>query len=330
MPRSGQLKPQKKFLLELISEMLTTKSDQTYRDIFYKLRSDPEWTNQWKDAGFELPEIGTIKNYVSEVRGLLKTSGSDRSWDILGTADPSDIDFIPSSDLPLVLAIWRRTLMWNTPLTRRQGRWISRLRHVMPVAEEHESDPGWQFDLYRQALKYSAREITLAKSKDSSHMESTSSSIDLDARMAFDLVTDVDEPLNEMALEALVRLGRLPTDRPQGQSIVPTKASIPAIRVIEETGFDFNSWWAGREQFDHDQILVVMEHIITTRIWSQSTDVERREIVDRTLNIRSRSDWAELRRELNLDLLALFDHYQNSHTTIDESTEERRSDQNES
>ena len=220
--------------------------------------------------------------------------------------------------------------MWNTPLTQRQARWISRLRYVMPDAAEKNSDPGWQYELYRLAVRYSAREITLSNREESSPATSTSDSLDLDARLAFDLANDVAEPLNEMALEALIDLGRLPQDRSAEKQDVPTKSSIPVIQIIEETGFDFDSWWGGRDQFDHDQILVVMEYITHTPIWTQSTDDHQRKIVERTLNIDSISGWAELRGELGLDLPTIFDRYQNSQTTTDESTKERMSDQNES
>ena len=191
MPAKGQLKNQKLIFIQLICEMLTSEGDQSHKVINFKLRSDALWRDRWEREGFSIPEPGTIKNYVSEARKLLNRTGSERPWSILASSNPRDDDFIPATDLPLILEIWRIWLARGNHLTLRQARWISRLRHVVSFDVNSYWGAG---QLLRVATRYASREAALGRrgvsDVDGSHHESH----DLDAEIAFAINSEMTQP----------------------------------------------------------------------------------------------------------------------------------------
>jgi len=182
MPRSGQLKPQKQSFLQLIAEMLTTEGEQSHSDVYYKLRTDLIWRVRWESAGFDLPAPGTIKNYVSEVRAKIKSSGSDRPWSILASSNSENPDYISATDLPLILKIWRIRLAHGQLLTLRQARWISHLRRLS--LWDLATDVGLS-SLFRTAAKYAGRDAAMGGKVDEKSITDSLESHDLDGDLAF-------------------------------------------------------------------------------------------------------------------------------------------------
>jgi hypothetical protein len=182
MPPQGHQKNQKRIFIELICEILITEGAQIWSDVDYKLRLDARWRAMWEQKGLKIPKPGTIKNYVSDARGLLSRTGSDRPWSILASSDPQSRDFIPANDIPLILEIWRIWLAHGNQLTLRQARWVSRLRHTVPYDTGKYRDLG---QLFRMATRYASREIALGQRGMSEDENSTEGSIDLDAEIAF-------------------------------------------------------------------------------------------------------------------------------------------------
>jgi hypothetical protein len=182
MARSGQLKPQKQSILQLIAEILTNEGDQSHTVVDYKLRMDPIWRARWESAGLDLPAPGTIKNYVSKIRIKLRNSGADRPWSILASSNSQDPDYISATDLPLILKIWRIRLAHGQQLTLRQARWISRLRYLR--LWDLATDTGLS-SLFRAATKYAGRDAAVGGQVDGNLNGDSFESHDLDGDLAF-------------------------------------------------------------------------------------------------------------------------------------------------
>jgi hypothetical protein len=182
MARSGQRKQQKQEIESIVAEILIDDPSSSFRDVDFKLRSDPLWSNRLNGIQ-KLPSIGTIKNYVSAMRTKLRNSGSDRPWSILASADSQDVNYVAATDLPLILKIWRIRLALGSHLTLRQARWITRLRSL--ELWDLATDAGLS-SIFETAAKYAGRQAALGGQADSDSNNDSPESHDLDGRLAFE------------------------------------------------------------------------------------------------------------------------------------------------
>ena len=295
MARQGQRKRSKQDIESLIAEILIQNPAEEYRDVDYKLRSDPVWRDR-VPSGIKLPKIGTIKNYVSIVRKRLRSTGSDRPWSILASSNPDSRDFIPASDLSLVLKIWNIRLAHGETLTLRHARWISRLKHVVNLDKSEELNDDALSNIFYFAAMYASREIAVGEKNDSP-TESAGGN-DLDAlifRNFSSIENDSERDARFVAYEVGLHLGlfTLPFSdltRPE-ESLVRTERRSQIIAEIKSLSPNARNRIYKIDQTSSSVLFLVLELLFKRSQWESESEDSQRDVVEKIVDAVGSKDW---------------------------------------
>lgn len=310
MPQSGHRKSSKQNIESLIAEILIENPSEEYRDIDYKLRSDPIWRDRLS-SGVKIPKLGTIKNYVSKVRSALRSTGSDRPWSVLASSDPDNHDFIPANDLPLVLKIWSIRLAHGQALTLRHARWISRLRYLVDLDESNDQQLR---DLFHMASKYAGRAATLGDKNSPNERPVDSHDLDAELFALFSKVEDDDErDPRRLAYGVGQSLGlfTLPLSDPTQPKkwIVSTERTAIIFSEVESLSAKAANLIGYLDLSSSSVLFLVLELVFRGTGWKTKNDLSRRSNIEEIVDLVVAKNWERLAIKINVYVPGLNDEY---------------------
>ncbi len=303
MPQPGHRKSSKQDIESLIAEILIENPSEEYRDIDYKLRSDPIWRDRLP-SGVKIPKLGTIKNYVSKVRTTLRSTGSDRPWSVLASSDPDNHDFIPACDLPLVIKIWSIRLAHGQALTLRHARWISRLRYLVDVDESNDHQLRV---LFHMASKYAGRAATLGDKNSPNERPVDSRDLDAELFALFSKVED-DEDNERDARRVAYGLGQslglftLPLSDPTQPKkwIVSTERTAIIFSEVESLSTKAANFIGHFDLSSSSVVFLALELLFRGTGWKTKNDLSRRSNIEEIVDLVVAKNWERLANKINI------------------------------
>ncbi len=296
MPAAGYRKRETLRIKELINEKLMLDMSVSADDMSYIIRADPEIKQLLEQNKTELPTLETINNYISKERTRIKSSDSDRPWSVLASSDPKNLDFIPASDLPLILKIWSIRLAHGQYLTLRHARWISRLRYLLKLDESEELNDQALSNLFYFAATYASREIAVGEKKDSLAKSANSSDLDAVIFTLFSSIkNDSQHDAKRVAYEAGLGLGlfTLPLGNPArpDEWLVATERTTRIVAEIKSLSMKAHRLIQRLDHSSSSVLFLVLELLFKRPRWKSESEGLRRDVVEGVANAVVSKDW---------------------------------------